>query len=112
MAEFVKEQLAPIITLRGSNVHQMRRRHADPELSRLAILDVFIDVFGRKDLRSTRDRANKEAREWLAKQVTHFSDLCWCLLDVVCEVFAVGILLENNHIIVPKQYKDNPNALS
>jgi hypothetical protein len=111
LSEFVKGQLAPLIEDRGAHVHARRHRHADPELSRLAILDVLIDVLGREDLRATRVDSRKAAREWLAKQVAYSSDLSWHLLNEVCRGFSEGILLDIDRIIVPLPYKDNPGAL-
>jgi hypothetical protein len=111
LAEFIKKQLAPLIQDRGVHVHERRHRQADPELARLALLDTMIDVLGHEELGATRDRARQEATAWLTKQVSHFSDLSWHLLDEVCRGLADGILLENDRIIVPLHLKDNPRAL-
>jgi hypothetical protein len=111
LVEFVKEQLAPLVEDRGAHVHERRHRRADPELTRLALLDTMIDVLGHEELCSTRDQARQDATAWLAKQVLHFSDLAWHLLDEVCRGFSDEILLENDRIIVPLQCKDNPRAL-
>ena len=112
LARFVKEQLSPLMDDRGVHVHERRHRRADPELARLALLDVMIDVLGHSELSDARHRARKEATEWLVKQISYFSDLAWHLFDEVCRGFADGILLENDRVIVPLHCKDNPNALS
>jgi len=111
LAKFVNEQLGPLINDRGTHVHVRRHRYADPELARLAGLDVLIDALGQEELRDNRKGAKEEAKEWLTQQVTHFSDLAWHLLNEVCRGFADGILLENDYIIVPIHYKDAPCAL-
>lgn len=111
LSGFVKEQLAPLIEGRGSHVHARRHRHADPELSRLALLDLLIDVLGREDLHAARIEARGVAQEWLTKQISYFSDLVWHLLDEVCRGFSEGILLDIDRMIVPVQCKDNPDAL-
>ena len=110
LAEFVKEQLAPLITDRGAHVHNRRHRRADPELARLALLDLMIDVLGHEELSNSRNQSRRDATVWLAKQVAHFSDLTWHLFDEVCRGFSDGILLVNDRIIVPVHYKDNPRA--
>lgn len=111
LTEFVNEQLAPLISDRGAHVHVRRHRYADPELARLATLDVLIDGLGREELREARDIARNEAKEWLTQQVTHFSALAWHLLNEVCRGFSDGILLENDRIIVPLHFKDDPGVL-
>jgi hypothetical protein len=111
LSVFVKEQLAPLIEDRGAHVHARRHRHADPELSRLALLDVLIDVLGHTDLHDARGEAKKAAKDWLIKLISYSSDLVWHLLDEVCRGFSEGILLDIDRIIVPVQYKNNPDAL-
>jgi hypothetical protein len=111
LAEFVKEQLAPLVEDRGAHVHERRHRQSDPELARLALLDVMIDILGHEELSTTRDQARQDAAAWLTKQVSYFSDLAWHLLDEVCRGFSDGILLDNDRIIVPVHLKDNPRAL-
>lgn len=111
LAEFVKDQLASLISDRGVHVHARRHRRADPELARLALLDVRIDVLGHEELSNTRDQARRDATAWLAKQVAHFSDLTWHLFNEVCRGFSDGILLDNDRIIVPLHCKDGPRAL-
>lgn len=111
LAEFLKVQLAPLINHRGAHVHERRYRKADPELVKLALLDTMIDVLGHEELKDAREQSRKDAAAWLIKQVAHFSDLAWHLLDEVCRGFSDGILLENDRIIVPLHFKDNPRAL-
>jgi hypothetical protein len=111
LAEFVQEQLAPLIKDRGAHVHERRHRRADPELAKLTLLDTMIDVFGRADLSAVRAQSRKDAVVWLDTQVRHFSDLAWHLFDEVCRGFSDGILLDIDRIIVPIHLKDDPNAL-
>jgi hypothetical protein len=110
LAEFVQEQLAPLIKDRGAHVHERRHRRADPELAKLTLLDTMIDVLGRADLSAVREQSRKDAAAWLATQVRHFSDLAWHLFDEVCRGFSDGILLDIDRIIVPLHLKDDPNA--
>lgn len=111
LAEFVKEQLAPLIKDRGAHVHERRHRQADPELAKLTLLDTMIDVLGHAELNAMREQARKDAADWLATQVLHYSDLAWHLFDEVCRGFSDGILLDIDRIIVPLHLKDNPHAL-
>lgn len=111
LAEFVLEQLAPLINDRGAHVHERRHRRADPELAKLTLLDTMIDVLGHAELCAAREQSRKEAAAWLATQVRHFSDLAWHLFDEVCRGFSDGILLDIDRIIVPLHLKDDPNAL-
>lgn len=111
LAEFVQEQLAPLIKDRGAHVHERRHRRADPELEKLSLLDTMIDVLGHAELSVAREQSRKDAAAWLATQVRHFSDLAWHLFDEVCRGFSDGILLDIDRIIVPLHLKDDPNAL-
>jgi hypothetical protein len=111
LTEFVNDQLEPLKQDRGAHVHQRRHRRADPELARLELLDTLIDLLGRSELVDKREQCRKEATEWVIKQITHFSRLAWHLLDEVCRGFSEGILLENDKLIVPSQFKDDPKAL-
>lgn len=111
LAEFVQEQLAPLVKEHGAHVHERRHRLADPELARLTLLDTMIDVFGHVELDAIREQSRKNASAWLIAQIRHFSDLAWHLFDEVCRGFSDGILLEIERIIVPLHLKDDPNAL-
>lgn len=111
LAEFVQEQLAPLIKDRGAHVHERRHRWADPELAKLTLLDTMVDVLGHSELSVAREQSQKAAAAWLATQVRHFSDLAWHLFDEVCRGFADGILLDIDRIIVPLHLKDDPSAL-
>lgn len=111
LAEFVQEQLAPLIKDRGAHVHERRHRRADPELAKLTLLDTMIDVLGHADLCAVREQSRKDAAAWLATQVRHFSDLAWHLFDEVCRGFSDGILLDIDRLIVPLHLKDDPSAL-
>lgn len=111
LAEFVQEQLAPLIKDRGAHVHERRHRRADPELAKLTLLDTMVDVLEHSELSAARKQSQKDAAAWLATQVRYFSDLAWHLFDEVCRGFADGILLEIDRIIVPLHLKDDPNAL-
>jgi hypothetical protein len=111
LAEFVKEQLAPLIQDRGAHVHERRHRLADPIVAKQTLLDTMIDVLGHSELEAMREQSRKEAAAWLATQLRHFSDLSWHLFDEVCRGFSEGILLDNDRIIVPLHFKDNPRAL-
>ena len=111
LAEFVQEQLAPLIKDRGAHVHERRHRLADPELAKLTLLDTMIDVLSHAELDATRMQSRKDAADWLATQVRHYSDLAWHLFDEVCRGFSDGILLDIDRIIVPLHLKDNPHAL-
>ncbi|SFT45481.1 hypothetical protein [Paraburkholderia aspalathi] len=111
LAEFVQEQLAPLIKDRGTHVHKRRHRRADPELAKLTLLDKMIDVLGHTELNATREQSRKDTASWLSTQVRHYSDLAWHLFDEVCRGFADGILLDIDRIIVPLHLKDNPRAL-
>jgi hypothetical protein len=111
LAEFVQEQLAPLIKDRGAHVHERRHRLADPELAKLTLLDTMIDVLDHVELDATREQSRKDAAAWLATQVRHYSDLAWHLFDEVCRGFSDGILLDIDRIIVPLHLKDNPHAL-
>lgn len=111
LAEFVKQQLEPLIQDRGAHVHQRRHRLADPIIVKQTLLDTMIDVLGHSELEATREQSRKESAVWLGTQLRHFSDMSWHLLDEVCRGFAEGILLENDRIIVPIHFKDNPREL-
>lgn len=111
LAEFVQEQLAPLIKDRGAHVHERRHRLADPELTRLTLLDTMIEVLGHAELSATREQSRKDADAWLTTQVQYYSDLAWHLFDEVCRGFSDGILLDIDRIIVPLHLKDNPHAL-
>lgn len=111
LAEFVQEQLAPLIKDRGMHVHERRHRLADPELAKLTLLDTMIDVLGQTELEETRTQARGNAATWLVTQVQHYSDLAWHLFDEVCRGFSDGILLDTDRIIVPLHLKDNPGAV-
>lgn len=108
LAEFVKEQLAPLIKDRGAHVHERRHRQADPELAKLTLLDTMIDVLGHTELSTMREQSRKDTAAWLATQVRHYSDLAWHLFDEVCRGFSDGILLDIDRIIVPLHLKDIP----
>jgi len=94
LAEFVQEQLAPLIKNRGTHVHERRHRRADPELAKLTLLDTMIDVLGHTELNANREQSRMDSAAWLSTQVRHFSDLAWHLLDEVCRGFSDGILLD------------------
>jgi len=111
LAEFVKEQLAPLIQDRGTHVHERRHRRADPELAKLTLLDTMIDVLGHTELNANREQTRMDAAAWLSRQVRHFSDLAWHLFNEVCRGFSDGILLDIDRIIVPIHLKDDPRAL-
>ncbi|MBA4382576.1 MAG: hypothetical protein C0406_08440 [Sideroxydans sp.] len=111
LAEFVQEQLAPLIKDRGSHVHEHRHRLADPELAKLTLLDTMIDVLGHAELNDMREQSRKDTAAWLTTQVRHFSDLAWHLFNEVCRGFSDGILLDIDRIIVPLHLKDSPHAL-
>jgi hypothetical protein len=111
LAEFVKDQLAPLIKDRGTHVHERRHRQADPELAKLTLLDTMIDVLAHAELNAMREQSRKDAAAWLATQVRHYSDLAWHLFDEVCRGFSDGILLDIDRIIVPLHLKDNPHTL-
>lgn len=111
LAEFVQEQLTPLIKDRGAHVHERRHRLADPELAKLALLDTMIDVLGHTELNATREQARKDTAAWLTTQVRHYSDLAWHLFDEVCRGFSDGILLDIDRVIVPLHLKDNPHVL-
>lgn len=111
LAEFVQEQLAPLIKDRGTHVHERRHRLGDPELAKLTLLDTMIDILGHAELNTTREQSRKDAAAWLATQVRHYSDLAWHLFDEVCRGFSDGILLDIDRIIVPLHLKDNPHTL-
>ncbi|WP_275355337.1 hypothetical protein [Methylophilus sp. YYY-1] len=111
LAQFVQEQLAPLISDRGAHVHERRHRRADPELAKLTLLDTMIDVLGHSELESAREQSRKDSAAWLNAQLRHFSDLAWHLFDEVCRGFSDGILLEVDRIIVPIHLKDDPSAL-
>ena len=112
LTEFVKKQLAPLIKYRGAHVHKRRHRGADPELTKLALLDTMIDVLGHAELNAVREQSRKDAAAWLITQVRHSSDLAWHLVNEVCRGFSDGILLDIDRIIVPHHLKDNPHALA
>jgi hypothetical protein len=110
LAEFVQEQLAPLIKDRGSHVHERRHRLADPQLAKLTILDTMIDVLGHAELDTARKQSRNDASVWLLKQLRYYSDLAWHLFDEVCRGFSDGILLDIDRIIVPLHLKDHPDA--
>ena len=111
LAQFVQEQLAPLIKYRGAHVHERRHRVADPQLAKLTLLDTMIEVLGHAELDVTRKQSRDDAAAWLLKQVGHYSDLAWHLFNEVCRGFSDGILLDIDRIIVPLHLKDNPGAL-
>lgn len=111
LAEFVKNELEPLIKDRGTHVHERRHRQADPELLRLTLLDTMVDVLGHEELGEAREHSRKEAVAWLENQVQYYSNLAWHLFNEVCRGFSDGILLDNDRIIVPFHLKDNPSDL-
>jgi hypothetical protein len=111
LAEFVQEQLTPLIKDRGAHVHERRHRRVDPELAKLTLLDTMIDVLGHAELNATREQSRIDSAAWLSRQLQHFSDLAWHLFNEVCRGFADGILLEIDRIIVPLHLKDDPHAI-
>ncbi|MGY8627528.1 hypothetical protein [Chromobacterium violaceum] len=111
LANFVREQLEPLIAYRGAHVHERRHRHVDPELARLTLLDTMIDILGHEEFGTMRTQSRKDAANWLIKQIRHFSNLAWHLFDEVCRGFSDGILLSDiNKIIIPLHFKDNQNT--
>lgn len=108
LREYAEHQLAPFITTRGEHVHSRRYRSVDPELARLGILDVSINSLGQSELKPLRDEAIQAATAWLFKQSDRAAELCWALFDETCMVLAEGIITENDWIIVPIPFKDNP----
>lgn len=106
LAEFVQDQLAPLVRDRGAHVHERRHRVADPELARLTLLDTMIDVLGHSELADARKQSRTDAEKWLSRQLQHYSDLAWHLFDEVCRGFSEGILLDNDKMIVPTHLKD------
>lgn len=111
LAEFVKEQLAPLIKDRGAHVHERRHRRADPLIAKQTLLDTMIDVLGHSELEAMREQSRNETATWLATQLRYFSDLSWHLFNEVCRGFSEGILLDNDRVIVPIHFKDNPRTL-
>jgi hypothetical protein len=106
--EQVQEALEPLIKIRGSHVHTSRSRHSDPQLVRLAHLELLVSGLGIDELSDERKKASHEARQWLIQQTDYYTKLAWTLLDSTCEVLAVGIVTENDWLIVPVNYKDTP----
>ena len=109
LRKLVFEQLGDLVETRGSHVHQRRHRHADPELARLATLNTYIDAMGHKDFVGEREKAIDEARAWLFKQLEYYGGKCWEVFDGVCMVLAEGIITENDWVIVPIPFKDDPS---
>lgn len=112
LRKFVNDQLSAIISARGTHVHQHRHRRNDPELGRLAIVNTYVVALDRKDLIPERDKAIDKARTWLLTQVDHFCATCWATLDGVCSVLAEGIITENDWVIVPLPFKDDPSPFT
>ena len=111
LANFVCQQLEPLIASRGAHVHVRRHRHVDPELARLILLDTMIDILDHEELSTTRTQSRKDAANWLIKQIRHLSDLAWHLFDEVCRGFSDGILINDiNKIIIPLHFKDDQNT--
>jgi hypothetical protein len=108
LRESAETQLAPFITTRGEHVHSRRYRSIDPELARLGVLDVSINSLGQDELKPVRDEAIQTATAWLFKQTDRAAEICWALFDGTCMVLAEGIVTENDWIIVPIPFKDNP----
>jgi len=106
--DFMNQQLGPFIQTRGKHVHERRYRNIDPELARLAILNTYIDVIGQKEFAPKRKEATDEARDWLFKQTDQARNTCWAVFDGTCQVLAEGIITENDWVIVPLPFKDNP----
>ncbi|MQP76361.1 hypothetical protein CQ393_10725 [Stenotrophomonas sp. MYb238] len=108
LREFAEKQLAPFITTRGEHVHSRRYRNSDPELARLSALDLSINALGQSELKPLREEAVQAATAWLFKQTDLAAEICWGLFDGTCMVLAEGIVTENDWIIVPIPFKDNP----
>ena len=106
---FIDEHLSPFISSRGRHVHERRYRNIDPELARLAVLNTSIDILDQKDLIETREKAIDEARDWLFRQTDKAAEACWVAFDGACQVLAEGIVTDNDWIIVPLPFKDNPD---
>jgi hypothetical protein len=109
LRDCAEQQLAPFIKARGEHVHSRRYRNNDPELARLRILDVSINALGQTELKPVRDEAIQAAADWLFKQTDRAAEICWALFDGACMVLAEGIVTENDWIIVPIPFKDNPD---
>jgi hypothetical protein len=105
--EFVLKTLKPVIGVRSTHVHNVRKRHIDPELARLDTLNVFIDVLGAAELEPRRVRAIAAATEWLLRETKGVTEICWTLFDGACEVLAEGIVTDNDWLVVPMNYKDD-----
>ena len=101
-----KTFLEPFIQTRGAHVHTERSRHSDPELVRLRSLDIFVNGFGREDLREEFVGSITDTRDWLVKQIEHCREACWQLLESICEVLAEGMITDNDWLIVPTNHKD------
>jgi hypothetical protein len=104
--KMIDEQLASVRKVRGSHVHQTRLRHSDPQLVRLANLELLVTGLGDLSLAEERKKAIEEAKIWLLQQVDYFTESSWTILDATCAVLADGIVTENDWLIVPTNYKD------
>ncbi len=106
LRQLISASLGAIVTVRGNHVHHRRHRHTDPELARLTTLTACIEGMGIEELTEQREKSVTEAKAWLMRQVDHYGNTCWALLDGLCMVLNEGIVTEDGALIVPAPNRD------
>jgi len=104
----IDKELAPFINVRGSHVHKARSQHSDPQIVRLAHLDLLARDLNQSEFLAERAAAIKEGIEWVLQQISYCANLAWTISDGICDVLSDGIVTENGWLIVPTNHKDQP----
>ncbi|MEZ5462933.1 hypothetical protein [Dokdonella sp.] len=106
LRQLIRASLGAMVTVRGNHVHHRRHRNTDPELARLTMLTACIEGMGIEELAEQRKKAVTEAKAWLMRQVDHYGNTSWTLLDGLCMVLNEGIVTEDGTLIVPAPNRD------